>query len=331
MNIAIKNISSATNAEWDHIWHGCDYSTFFHSREWAEIWENYTNGQMRHDPKLVIFTDGKKALLPLSYYRELKGLIKNYISSPAGTFGGWISEDELVTKHGFLLIELLTKRLGNLVWRINPYDDLVIKSGVQGSEQDETRVLNLEGGFDVIYKKWSKGHSSAVRKARKARKEGVTVRLAETINDWRDYYSIYEDSLRRWGDKTSSCYKWELFGRFFFCRSNNVRLWLAVFDEQVVAGALCFYAKKHVVYWHGAALEKYFRHRPVNLLMYEAIKSACEEGYSWFDFNPSGGHEGVKAFKRSFRAESLPCPVVTVQTRTMLFLNKIRAILKKHH
>ena len=152
MNIAIKNTLPATNAEWDYIWQGCDYSTYFHSREWAEIWENYTNGQMQPDPKLVIFTDGKTALLPLSYYRELKGLIKNYISSPAGTFGGWISEDELVTKHGFLLIDLLTKRLGNLVWRLNPYEPLVYKCKLPNLQQDETHALDLEGGFDAVCK-----------------------------------------------------------------------------------------------------------------------------------------------------------------------------------
>jgi len=111
-----------------------------------------------------------------------------------------------------------------------------------------------------------------------------------------------------------------MFGCFFSCSSNNVRLWLAIFDDQVVAGALCFYAKKHVVYWHGAALEKYFKHRPVNLLMYEAIKSACEEGYSWFDFNPSGGHEGVKAFKKSFGAKEMKSDVVVIKSRKMKLL-----------
>ena len=40
-----------------------------------------------------------------------------------------------------------------------------------------------------------------------------------------------------------------------------VRLWLAELDGQIIAGALCFYAKQHVVYWHGAALTEHFRVR----------------------------------------------------------------------
>jgi hypothetical protein len=60
--------------------------------------------------------------------------------------------------------------------------------------------------------------------------------------------------------------------------------------------------------------------------MYEIIKSCCEEGYSWFDFNPSAGLEGVRAFKESFGAKPLPSHVVNMETgfqkarRQMLFV-----------
>ncbi|GAI58824.1 unnamed protein product, partial [marine sediment metagenome] len=102
--------------------------------------------------------DGKSALLPLSYQRSLKGLVKNYISSPAGTFGGWISVDDISVRHAVLMSKFLTKKLGNLVWRINPYDEFVFKSGVQTTEDDETHALNLENGFGAIYKEWTKGY-----------------------------------------------------------------------------------------------------------------------------------------------------------------------------
>jgi hypothetical protein len=51
----------------------------------------------------------------------------------------------------------------------------------------------------------------------------------------------------------------------------------------------------------------------VNLLLHDVIRDACERGFRWFDFNPSGGHEGVAAFKRSFGAECRPAPVVTIE------------------
>lgn len=309
MSVFIKTLRPATNTEWDHIWKECNYSTYFHSREWAEIWATYTKGKIIPEAKLLIYSDGKKVLLPLS--RSKRRFLKTYITSPAGTYGGWLSSDTLTELHASLLVDYLSK-FRNLFWRINPYNNLELKTIVMATTDDETHAIDLSIGFDAIYKEWTKGHASA---ARKARKEGVSIRTAFDKKDWGEYFVIYEDSLKRWGDKASSRYDWRLFEEIFFRRSKNIKLWLAVYQGQIIAGALCFYARKHVVYWHGAALDSYFNLRPVNLLMYEIIKDACEKEYSWFDFNPSGGHEGVKAFKRSFGAKPLPCPVVKVEMK----------------
>jgi lipid II:glycine glycyltransferase (peptidoglycan interpeptide bridge formation enzyme) len=174
--------------------------------------------------------------------------------------------------------------------------------GIKTSKYDETQTLSLKSGFDNILKLWTKGHRYNTRKARK---EGVLIRLAYNLHDWNNYYSVYEDSLRRWGNRASSKYGSGLFNKMFRCNSSDIKLWLATYQDNVVAGALCFYAKNHVVYWHGASLEKSFHLYPVNLLLYEVIKDACEQGYFWFDFNPSGGHEGVKSFKKGFGCSTL--------------------------
>lgn len=326
MSVFFVNICPAIPEEWDAIWKECDYSTYFHSREWAEIWNAYTKGYLHPEPILISFSDGKKALLPLSSQKTYRGWGVDYISSPAGTFGGWISSDKLTVAHGILLVDYLKKEMGNLVWRINPYDELVCKVGVKVTENDETHSLNLTDGFEAVYKGWTKGHRSA---ARKARKEGVTVGIATTLDDWYSYYAVYEDSLRRWGNSASCIYRWEIFGEMFRRGSPYIKLWLASYRGRLIAGALCFYAKNHIVYWHGAALEDYFYLRPVHLLLYETINDACENGYSWFDFNPSGEHEGVKAFKKSFGAKPLQCPMITFETVSTKVLKRISGAKKK--
>jgi len=183
---------------------------------------------------------------------------------------------------------------------------------------DETQTCNLGNGFDEIYRQSSDGHR---RGARKAVKQGVVVKRASTREDWLAYYFAYEDSLRRWGKDASSHYGWPLFEEMFRRNSAYIGLWLAVFEARIVAGALCFYAPRHVVWWHGAALEDYFHVRPMNLLIYEIIKDACQQGYTWCDFNPSGGHEGVKSFKREFGALTLPTPVVCQESRLFRFVD----------
>ena len=68
-------------------------------REWAEIWRDYSGGRIRPAPRMIEFSDGTSALLPLSLETAYRGLGRAYLSSPAGTFGGWISKHTLTTTH----------------------------------------------------------------------------------------------------------------------------------------------------------------------------------------------------------------------------------------
>lgn len=314
-HVRISNVRAATLDEWHSHWNACEYATYFHSPEWASIWATYTDDYIRPAPKLISFSDGKKAILPFSLQKRCKGTVTTYLSSPEGTFGGWISSDDLTRRHGILLRELLTHKFSSLRWKVNPYDTLareVIAQNNCSNGYDETDALSLTEGFSSICDLWRTGHGTAMRNVKKAHEHGVTVDLALTQDDWLSYYAVYQDTLRRWGTNASSTYTWKLFSTISALRSPNIKLWLARYQSTTIAGALVFYAKKHVVYWHGAARADYFNVRPVNLLMYEAIRDACGSGFSWFDFNPSDRHEGVRAFKKGLRAEALPCPTLKI-------------------
>lgn len=300
--------------EWDDAWSSCPYSTFFHSREWAEIWAEYRNGKTVSDPLGVALSDGTRVLLPFSKEKMCFGLILRHISSPAGTFGGWLADVPLAGPQQVGLMQFIAKHYSNLLWRFNPYEKVLLTQEFSRVQDDETHALDVSAGFDKIYRGWTKGHASAARKARKA---GVLVRLAKNQEDWEKYFRVYENSLSRWGANVTSTYSWSLFEIMFRRASPNIKLWLAEYDGLIIAGALCFYSSTHVVYWHGAALSKYFEVRPVNRLMYEAIRDAAERGFRWFDFNPSGGLEGVRTFKQSFGAVALASDVGTKTSAVM--------------
>ncbi len=320
MKISIDKVSKVSSKEWDQIWQSCKYSTYFHSREWAEIWNVYKKGSYYPAPRLIMFSDGKKAIIPLSRYgKHCKGLIKDYISSPAWTYGGWISKDNLKNEHAELLSNYMLSKCGNLYWRINPYDPNAVGYAIKPIN-DVTHMLDLSFGPEKIIKGFSRGNISSVHKAQRC---GVAVRIASTISDWQEYFRIYEDSLSRWGEKASSKYSWELFNEIFKRNSPHVKLWIAIYQDKIISGALCFYSKRHVVYWHGATLSSYFDCRPANLLMHELILDSCSQGFSWFDFNPSGGHKGVITFKESFGAKQLNCPVYKVESQTFKKYKKI--------
>jgi hypothetical protein len=303
----IAKVRQAKKEEWDALWQNCDYATFFHSREWAEICKVYSKGRIYPEPRLVLFSGGEKALIPLSCIKtRFPGLKKDYISSPEGTFGGWLSCDALTVEHSRLLVSYMLEKCGNLFWRVNPYDPNIFQAGVK-PDNEFTQALNLSGGFEAVLSKFSRGN---LRSIQKARESGITVRLADTVSDWGEYFEIYRSSLLRWGGNASSRYGWELFEEIRRRGPPFSRLWLAAFGEKIVSGAICFYSKRHIAGWHGSTLKDYLKFSPFYLLNYEIINDSCKSGYLWYDFNPSGGHEGVKAFKDSFGAEILSCPVM---------------------
>lgn len=306
MTITVSKIRTATKREWDRIWYECDYATFFHSREWAEIWQDYTTGDFQPFPFMLKFSDGTRALLPLT----LQESEQIYFSSPAGTYGGLISLDTIDSRHLAAAAECSPKAIGRVFIRTNPFAGTVDKGlAALQFHDDETHVLYLNDSFEIIYNNWSNNHKTATKRARR---DGIIVKVASSLDSWQEYYAMYESSLDRWGNKVTSRYNWALFESIFNRKSSNIKLWIAFYREKAIAGSLCFYSKKHVVYWHGSAYSEYFNLKPVQLIFYEAISEAVTNGFNWFDFNPSGGHEGVKSFKKGFGAAALSCPWIEI-------------------
>lgn len=316
--VSINDARVASLEAWDEIWRTCNYATYFHSRKWAEAWVKYSQGTLSLKPLLITFSDGYQALLPMLLQRHYQGLIREHLSCIEGGFGGWISQDALTLDHASQLMQFL-KSLGSLTWRLNPYDDLVWQLEPEWTYADETHVIRLDQDFTKLFPK----QSSTVRKARKAAKAGVVIETTSNIGDWQEYYQVYRASLKRWGEKTISEYRWDIFQDLLERDPHNIRLWVARYDGKIVSGAICLYAKRSIIYWHGSSLEEYFQVRPVNLLMHTIMKAGYEQGYSWFDFGTSGDLDSVAAFKRSFGASPLPCHVVCQSSPMKQLANKV--------
>lgn len=309
MRGALPRTREATPEEWDEHWSGCDHATYFHSRGWSETWSTYTDGRLQPSPILLTFDDGTEAVLPLTEEDTYKGLGTRYEASPAGTYGGWISADGLTSEQARAATATLFD-LDEIHWRRNPFEPPSSVPRTPTTE-DTTQAVDLTPAFEDVHAAWDKSHRY---NARKTRREGVEVFQAETTEHWRAYYEVYEACLERWGEDATSEYGWRLFETLHGRQDPAVRLWLARYQDEVIGGALCLYAPDHVSYWHGANLRKHSGVYPSNLILYEAMQDACQRGLSWFDMNPSGGHEGVRRFKSRFSPEVLEAPVYTTES-----------------
>jgi CelD/BcsL family acetyltransferase involved in cellulose biosynthesis len=294
---------------WWNVARRCDHATFFHTPLWhqlaAETYRNYRDVTLGAE-----FENGTCAVLPLLETRRRVGLFRYLNSTFAGCYGGLIADDAVSLSEQQQLYEAVLRwNVGQLTVTGSPFANAQTgRDAFFKKSLDTTYILILDTNFDRVFSKFSQGHR---RNTRKGRRLGVVTRVASTLQEYRNYFKIYEDSLRRWGENVTSRYPWSLFENGYRLAQEHpehLRLWLAELDCKIIAGAWVFYWNRHVVYWHGASCEAYFKYKPANVLFADIIRNACEEQYNYFDFNPSGGHEGVSAFKRSFGAEVRSVP-----------------------
>ncbi|MFN3431328.1 MAG: GNAT family N-acetyltransferase [Candidatus Sericytochromatia bacterium] len=174
---------------------------------------------------------------------------------------------------------------------------------VPGGEPEplSTHVLALKP-FDELRAGFSRGCKARGNKARKA---GLTLRVSRDPADARLYYGLYEDTIKRWGEKLTWARPLAFYERLLAEGGSAVRLFLAEQDGRVVSGLLFAAHGRVAHYVAGATLAEALPLCPSNFLMEEALATYAAEGFETFDFGPSNGLEGVQKFKESFGAEPL--------------------------
>jgi hypothetical protein len=308
MILEITGEQAVTEKEWQE---ACDRSpgaTFFHTPLWAAIYSRYSSRFMKPCSRRIVFSDGKSVILCL-VRRKILGLFESYVSSPAGNYGGWISSDNLGVDHIRLLVSRLSE-FDNIIWRENPFQPGLKDTDIPDSTEEFTYAACLTGGFEAFYKKWSRGHTNAVNKARRL---GVIVRKGNSIQDWKNHYKGYRKLRGRWA-RASNDYKWKLFRLLYESQSVNVVLWMAEKDGKLINSLVCFCYNGHVVLWHNGASPEDFSIRSIHLLVYEIAKESANSGQSWIDMNPSHGNPGVMDFKKHFGLEPYRCRLFVKKT-----------------
>ena len=327
----VTDITEASGEKWLEAAKACLYSTYFHTPYWYELYAPH----QKHTALEITFDDGVSAVIPLVKTKKLGGLFTNSYSSPGGTYGGWISESTLNKNHVHALLSIILTNK-NLVYRVNPFDPLssdIIELSKSPKNfklipykftDDFTQIFDLTCETKDIF---SGAGASFMRGVKKAQKNGIVIRPAQSWEEWEQYYSLYQRSIDRWrknGLKTRTVYPLDFFRRVYDNRTGHETLWLAFKDDKPLSGTLCFYWNKHAVYWHGAADSRYFHLHSNNLLFHEVILDAANQGYNVFDLNPSGGYGGVETFKDRLGAQRKPSPVLTAKTPLRSLVSGLR-------
>lgn len=299
----MKIIERPSRELWSQVVARSPYATFFHTPTWADILVS-AFPEMRIATKAFCLDENTVAIVPLIGTIERNGFFGWFESMYPGAYGGPVAERPLKPSEMKAIAHHLKSRHTAFLHIMgNPFlgseKDFHVTEEFAPSLQ-YTHFLYLEDGFDAVHERFS---PEKRRYARKAVKLGVVVRVAETWEEYEQYYQAYLDTLERWGESTLVRYPRSLFEHLFRRRSDAIRLWVAKVNGQVISGKLVFYHQRQALYWHGATVQRYFDHHPGPLLMREIVQDACQQGLQHLDLGPSGGLAGVEYYKETFGAQ----------------------------
>lgn len=144
---------------------------------------------------------------------------------------------------------------------------------------------------------WDAFDSSTNRAIRKAQKEGVEYRKATSKEDLKRYYDLYLENMRSFGSPPHS---FSFFARLWEDLDDHMEVEFAVNDGRLINGRIRFLYGDRCFAWGAVTDYEYRDLQGGSLLLWEAMKRACEEGYSTYTFGRTREGTGVYMFKKSW-------------------------------
>lgn len=321
MSLAIIDIKLCEPDDWDELWHACPWATFSESREWSELWRK-TYGET-HTPNahMVHFTDGMKLLLPTTFVSRTRGWVFVHQMSPSGGYGGPIGKTLPSREHLFLLLERVHADFPDFHLKLNPFlfAELLSEKEVSVPEllpkpiiADFTQPVPLNEDLESLLT------AKRVRRyANAARKKGYSVKRMPAVQI-ADYLKVYADAQSRW-DETTVRYPDNFFhnmynmpGCTFYGVYNS--------EDEFCGGGPFLFSKNIATSWLSFMKSNTLQDHIYELFYHDLLLKFRDEGYTWFDFNPSGGQTGVVRFKQKFTPYRLPSLMYESYSWKRLFL-----------
>ncbi len=294
MTARIEAIEGALTREgWDEALGQFAGATFFHQYGWAQLVRDVYDGEPHY---LAAKADGSVCgLLPMMTRNVLQaGNV--CISLPMADEGGILSRSGESTQ---ALIDA-AQHIGQS--RQVSYIEIRQREELPGDiAADLTRVgleLSLPGTADEL---WDSLKATVRNQVRKAQKSGLTASVETNCHAAVDdgFYPIYSENTRDLGSPMHSRrFFHEVLSRF----PDLAQLVVVREDLAPVGAAVALRWRDSMAVPWAASLRRYFDRCPNNLLYWELLRLAVEQGCRRFDFGRSAIDSGTFRFKRQWGA-----------------------------
>lgn len=310
---------AVTDATWDEFLSRCPAATFFHTSGWYRA--HVATLGYRVETALIRFDDGTEALLPMATRPAFRGLLRVAESGIATGYGGLVSPQPLGAAHVEAAYAAVRRKYPDMAVTGNPHASWANTPATGEVEADATQVLPIVAPdaqrammTDTRIKHCKRGAKAGFR---------LEIRTGLSAADADAFYALYAARAAEWQYD-----KWVRDLPFFraLCHEagQHLALFLAYKDDELAGFRLLGLTGPVVMDLYLATAKA---HEPAHVgpLLVEAPLNWCyEQGYTEFDFQPSGRLEGVKTYKASFGAKS----VSHTHTRHMGWLGRSLAAVR---
>jgi len=177
---------------------------------------------------------------------------------------------------------------------------------IHNMDAENAWVLNLEASDDDLLKGMRKTTRYLVRKA-----FGIPLEIKATHEeeDFEAFMELYRETSVRHKFVPHRGIEDEFH---IFSTGDQTKLFLAIYEGKVIAGALIVFYGNQAVYHHGATADEFKNIPAAYLLQWEAIKEAKKKGKKLYNFwgvvpedKPKHPWQGLTLFKMGFGGERL--------------------------
>ena len=307
MNLKISD----SQEEWNNLVDKCPYATIFHTWNWLKIAEKHTKSRLY---PLV----GLKSTTPISIYPvflQKRGLVRLAFSPPPKV--GLLYLGPLIVDYDQLK---QSKRESTFIGFQREVDAFIFSElnvnyfrvrsspGLSDSrpfrwtryeiEPFYTYMLNLDKGGDYVWNQFNKQLRVDIKKTER---EGVSVEES----DKKGLEFLHSSIFRRFeeqGLKSSipEDYLFELYDSF---HPQNMKVFVAKYRGETVGGQIALCYRDRVSLWVGVPKTTLKGIYPNDLVQWEVMKWACENGFKRYEIMDSGHNPRLRHFKAKYNPQ----------------------------
>ncbi|MDJ0645032.1 MAG: GNAT family N-acetyltransferase [Flavobacteriaceae bacterium] len=249
------------------------YGSIFHEVELNRIASKQFNTELYYlvdDPETI------NSLTPIHISRDGRLGMKRYNFMPLGD----IPYAGFVGKENYDPAQLKASFFESLKYMGFPSPNNANASGSSPTEIGETAMVDLSMTEDEIF--MQSIHSKRRNMIRKAVKSGIEVRKCSDPEGLSEFWTILKGLHERLGYKNLNYEYYESICETYFS-TGKAQIWIAYKEGKAISGILVLGNSNYLHYYKGASLKGIKNEGHGELLQWEAMKWAKEQGTKFYD------------------------------------------------